>query len=427
MGGLAEYSGSLMLGLPLGRHVCVAVQPRRDGKISIVQHPSADGDAGVELAASQLVQGNGSVPDLGHVRECVENNGDGVELCVLASLAEGAKAGLFTLSPGGVSIRVGSSVGDTHGGGRHAAIAAATLAACAAASERIIEGSAVAAACRQLENCWLHAPIGIADSTCALLGEPDTLQQVQPDPYSIAGSLRLPEDLALVAVDSGVTAADAAEKFRHVRTATFMGCSLIDRIIRHDGLKHIPWDGRLARLSIADFVARFRDRIPTKMAGREFLERFGDSDDPLTRVDPASTYKIRSRTEHHIYENARSSQFVETLSRAVRTGDRAALVEAGEVMYASHWSYGQRCGLGGIETDLLVGLIRRHGAGADVYGAKITGRGCGGLVAVLMHRTEGAWSALEAALDDYRTRTGRQADILHGSTPGALVTGVRRL
>ena len=35
MGGLAEYTGALVLNMTLGDHVCVAVQARSDGKISI--------------------------------------------------------------------------------------------------------------------------------------------------------------------------------------------------------------------------------------------------------------------------------------------------------------------------------------------------------------------------------------------------------
>jgi L-arabinokinase len=95
-------------------------------------------------------------------------------------------------------------------------------------------------------------------------------------------------------------------------------------------------------------------------------------------------------------------------------------------MNASHWSYGQRCGLGSIETDLLVNLIRRHGAEADVFGAKTSGRGCGGVVAVLLKSTEQALSAIDAAMTEYTSRTGHTPKLLRGSTPGALVSGAKR-
>ena len=51
-------------------------------------------------------------------------------------------------------------------------------------------------------------------------------------------------------------------------------------------------------------------------------------------------------------------------------------------MYASHASY-SACGLGSDGTDLLVDLARAAGAADGIYGAKITGGGSGGTVAIL--------------------------------------------
>ena len=51
-------------------------------------------------------------------------------------------------------------------------------------------------------------------------------------------------------------------------------------------------------------------------------------------------------------------------------------------MFQSHWSYTE-CGLGCEATDQLIELVRRR-AGQDLlFGAKITGGGAGGTVAVL--------------------------------------------
>ena len=50
-------------------------------------------------------------------------------------------------------------------------------------------------------------------------------------------------------------------------------------------------------------------------------------------------------------------------------------------MYESHASY-SACGLGSDGTDRLVTLAREAGAARGIYGAKITGGGSGGTVAV---------------------------------------------
>ena len=429
MGGFAEYTGALVLNLTLGDHVCVAVQARHDGKISISVAPHSDGGGAEEILVSHLCESNGRKVDSEHSRR------PDLTTCAFGGLAEALRAELLPTPTGGLSICVGSSLPDASGSGRNAAVAAATVVASAAALDRALEPLAVAAVCQRVENDWLGAPVGVADAVCALVGEPNTLLEVRCEPCTLGGSIRLPEDLLLLGIDCGVMQPDAAKRYAHVRTATFMGRALIERIIGHERVKQGPnqvsnqisWDGYLSRLSVTDYVERFRDRIPTKIKGKDFLDRFGETGDPLTRIDPASLYKVRSRTEHHVYEHARSRQFVECLSRAIRGADRKALVEAGELMNASHWSYGQRCALGSIETDLLVNLIRRHGAKTDVFGAKITGRGCGGVVAVLLKSTDQALSAIEAAMAEYTSQTGHTPRLFRGSTPGALVAGAQRL
>ena len=64
-------------------------------------------------------------------------------------------------------------------------------------------------------------------------------------------------------------------------------------------------------------------------------------------------------------------------------------------MYESHASY-SACGLGSDGTDRLVQLVREAGPAAGLYGAKITGGGSGGTVAVL------AAPGRRAAIDEHR-------------------------
>ncbi|MFO0890331.1 MAG: hypothetical protein U0790_14460 [Isosphaeraceae bacterium] len=96
----------------------------------------------------------------------------------------------------------------------------------------------------------------------------------------------------------------------------------------------------------------------------------------------------------------------------------------GELMYGSHASY-SACGLGSDGTDLLVELVRQAGSASGLYGAKITGGGSGGTVAIL-GRAE-AESAVAAVAEAYRAQTGRQAYVFSGSSPGACDFGVRRV
>ena len=427
MGGIADYSGALVLMVPLDEHVCVGVQRRDDDKISIESAGGANSGSGepARIALSEIQGKNGIPIDHRVLREQLAD-WNKASRCVLGLLVEARRSEMISDFAGGLTVVVGSAADDEGSAGWEAALAAATLVATAQAYEAKLDPQQASQVCQRVQTDWFDWPVGVADAVCALIGEPLTLTQLRCDPCSVAGSLPMPADLALLAVDCGTTQTDARLKYTRVRTAAFMGRALVDRIVQHDGGEQGWWDGYLSRITINDYVDRFRDRIPTKMKGKEFLERFGETGDPLTRIEPGFMYKIRSRTEHHIYEHARASQFVECLSRAIRTGEDRGLAEAGDLMYASHWSYGQRCGLGDVNTDLLVSQIRKHGEGADIFGAKICGRGCGGLVAVLMRATDRAEGALAAAMQDYESKAGEGARLIRGSLPGAMVAGARQ-
>jgi L-arabinokinase len=89
-------------------------------------------------------------------------------------------------------------------------------------------------------------------------------------------------------------------------------------------------------------------------------------------------------------------------------------------MFASHASY-SACGLGSEGTDLLVELVREAGVAAGLYGAKITGGGSGGTVAVLGRGDAG--EAIAQVARRYSEQTGRQPYIFSGSSPGSAAFG----
>jgi L-arabinokinase len=93
-------------------------------------------------------------------------------------------------------------------------------------------------------------------------------------------------------------------------------------------------------------------------------------------------------------------------------------------MYESHASY-SACGLGSDGTDRLVALARDAGPARGVYGAKITGGGSGGTVALLADA--GAGDVVRAIARRYAGETGRDAYVFEGSSPGAARIGAIRL
>jgi galactokinase len=169
--------------------------------------------------------------------------------------------------------------------------------------------------------------------------------------------------------------------------------------------------------------------IPERISGREFLERYGGTADPITSVDPERTYTVRGAAAHPVHEHARARKFANLLSRCGesphgRGAPEKDAVCLGALMYESHDSY-SACGLGCGGTDALVTLLRRAGSRAGVYGAKVTGGGRGGTVAIL-GRTD-ASPIINTIAAEYAERSGVVSRVFAGSSSGSAVCGVCNL
>ena len=116
--------------------------------------------------------------------------------------------------------------------------------------------------------------------------------------------------------------------------------------------------------------------------------------------------------------------FIEAL-KAANSGDERACIEAGEAMYGAHESYRDNCHLSAEEVDFLVEAVRKRGSKAGLYGAKITGGGTGGTVAVF-GKIEALKEHIPHIAVEYSRRVGAMPDIFEGTSPGAIEFGARR-
>jgi L-arabinokinase len=181
------------------------------------------------------------------------------------------------------------------------------------------------------------------------------------------------------------------------------------------------WNGYLANIAPDEFQTRFASTIPTEMSGREFLKRYTGTTDQVTRVDPARTYAVQAPTLYPIENNHRAERLRALLQRPI---SEQTLHEMGQLMFASHAGY-TACGLASPATDLLVSLVRGAPAASGLYGAKITGGGSGGTVAILAR--SGAGEAIATVARHYTETIGRESYVFCGSSPGAYSTAVREL
>jgi L-arabinokinase len=274
------------------------------------------------------------------------------------------------------------------------------------------------------------APCGIMDQMTSACGEAGRLLELLCQPASVLGMRSIPAGVELYGIDSGVRHAVTGADYGQVRCAAFMGYRIIAARMGFPCIEEAPgqvrihdpiWGGYLANVGPEQFVADFQAALPERMRGREFIERFVGTTDPVTRVDPNSDYPVRAASAHPVFEHLRTRTFTELLGQEL---DERRLERLGALMYESHASY-SACGLGSAATDEIVRLVREAGSDSGLYGAKITGGGSGGTVAVLA-RTGSARGVREIALR-YARSSGKQPYVFSGSSPGACARGVRSI
>jgi L-arabinokinase len=432
MGGIADYSGSLVLELPIAAATHVALQLQEQKRLLIISLP----------------------PDIGGQPRMFEmpledflESGRPVEYSAAAHLFKGGPhkswasyvAGVFhvlmrekgIVFDKGARILIRSDVPEGKGVSSSASLEVATMAAVAAAYGVELSPREMAFLCQRVENLVACAPCGVMDQMTSACGEAHKLLALLCQPGELQGTVALPEELAVWGIDSGIRHSVGGADYSTVRTAAFMGYRMIADMAglqcsktETEGrvrIEDAKWGGYLANVTPEEFEESYAARLPARMSGAEFLERYDGITDDVTSVNPARSYPVRQATQHPVCENDRVKKFAEIL-RGWRGLDRAE--ELGELMYQSHRSY-SACRLGSPGTDELVRLVREVGAGRGLYGAKITGGGSGGTVAVLGQR--GAASAVEAVTKEYARSTKHEPFVITGSSPGAGVFGHLRV
>lgn len=313
----------------------------------------------------------------------------------------------------GLRILIDSTVPEGRGVASSAALEVATAFAVAACCGIETAPTDLALLCQRVENQVVGAPCGIMDQMTSACGRQDRLLQLRCQPGTIEGFVEVPAGYRCYGIDSGISHAVSGADYGTVRTAAFMAL----RILNAD----TAWRGQyLANLSPAEF-ARLAPALPEAMTGADFIARYGSITDSATRVIAERRYPVRQAARHPVEEQARVDRFAELLV-ALRDTPKVA-TELGELMYGSHASY-SACGLGSEGTDRLVEMVRAVGPQNGLFGAKITGGGSGGTVAVF--GTRDAEAAVHELAARYSAETGRTTQVFTQSGPGAAEAGVLR-
>jgi len=449
MGGVADYSGSMVLEMPIAQAACVAWQWRSDRKLRIRSiGPDKDGGfPSVDLSLDDLLRPGGFLRPIEEVHERLTSEVHNrwaayVAGCYYVMLAAYTKfsEGRADMRAGelGANILVSSDVPPGAGVSSSAAIEVATMHALNEAAGIHPSDLTLAAWCQRVENSIVGAPCGIMDQVTAALGREDSLLVLRCQPHDVLGHQRTPPGWRFVGIDSGVKHSVGGRAYTKARVGAFMGLKIVQL---ESGGK--PRQNYLCTLSPAEFNL-YRDMVPHEITGQAYFDLYGRLPDPVTIVDAGETYRPRDCAEHPVLENDRVKQFfglMQLASARYEELDEArsatepppaldfdCISRAGGLMYESHESYGKRLDLGCAETDLIVTMVKARGRDRGLFGAKITGGGAGGTVAVLCDgESKESSTALNEVCDEYFKSTGIAPRTFVGSSPGALAFGARHI
>jgi galactokinase len=286
-----------------------------------------------------------------------------------------------------------------------------------------------------VEIALTQSAAGIMDQLAVVMGDEGFFVPMLCQPCDPRPLVRLPESLRLWGIDSGVQHSVAGIEYESARAATFMGyrylCTFdkLDPRLDESGIVarwvEPKWNGYLANLSPSLFRQLYESLLPEQVSGADFTRVYPVHLDPYTPVRPEVIYPVRAAVRYAVEENWRVTSFVSLLSKPPELIDATTGALLGELMYLSHRGYSE-CGLGSAATDKLVDLVRDEQAN-DLLGAKITGGGAGGTVAVLGWNTPRAEKAFQRLVGKYAAWKKTEPYVFSKSSAGSDIFGILRV
>jgi len=372
LGGVADYSGSLVLEMPTQVRTSVDLTPR---------NADTAGFASPTFGVTAL--------DLAPLRALVSDDAPPAEFRAHLDRLNFPHWAHYPLGcflmlalhtrwfPGtGFSLEVGSAVPDGQGVSSSAALEIATLRAFNTAAGLGLPALELARIGQRAENLIVGASCGLMDQLASSCGRAGELLPILCRPDTLYAPLPLPDGLMIAGWPSGVKHHVGASPYATARAAAFMGKRMLETLSgrRWNFTAEIP----------PETWRRFEAELPASMIGAEFLAAYKSTDDPLTIINPDQAYPVRAATRFPIGENARAHRAREIFSHYA-ADPKASAAELRDVLKTSHDGY-SAMGLGSPETDTLVQSLLEEPSETGFIGGRISGGGSGGTVVVLLEK-----------------------------------------
>lgn len=429
MGGNADYTGGLVFQSTIREATWAAVQQRIDRRI-VFWNPQMKHEGWLDRVEFSF----GALSSIEAVKALVNASPE----IRWTAYVLGAFFLLHERYPDqtqvGSSIYIESEVPLNKGVSSSAAIEVSVMKAAAASYGIDLRGIELAEACQWVENVIADSACGIMDQAASVLGEEGHILPLLCQPCLPSPLVKLSAGLRCWAIDSGVCHAVTGIEYEAARAAAFIGyrmiCDWENLPIIQDDTGRIPrysdpkWNGFLSNMAPSIFRSRYEQRLPEFISGAEVLAMQSTHPDPFTTVRPEVPYRARACARYAVEENQRIQLFIELARSNAHHPSEAAFLQMGELMFQSHWSYTET-GLGCEATDQLVEIVRDHCGEGRLYGAKVTGGGAGGTVAVL--GAPDATDEFQQVVAEYTKLRSFEPYVFEGSSMGADRFGIHVL
>lgn len=462
VGGIADYSGSLVLQMPIREACHVAVQMIHPSKQRLWKHAQARRQGSSPVL--QIVSYGSELSNRGPTFDMdISDFMDGGEpmayekarvyfaqdpsqkwAAYVAGTILVLMKELGVRFENSISMLVSSAVPEGKGVSSSASVEVASMSAIAAAHGLDISPRELALLCQKVENHVVGAPCGVMDQMTSACGEANKLLAMVCQPAEVLGLVDIPSHIRFWGIDSGLRHSIGGADYGSVRIGAFMGREIIkstasEKLCKflsiangtnideeeEDSLEPLEAEKSLdylCNLSPHRYESLYAKILPESMLGETFLEKYADHKDPVTIIDRKRNYGVKAAAKHPIYENFRVKAFKALLTSAASDDQLTAL---GELMYQCHYSY-SACGLGSDGTDKLVQLVQEteqskssKSSDGTLYGAKITGGGSGGTISVVGRNCLRSSQQIFRIQQRYKAATGYLPVVFEGSSPGA--------
>ena len=423
MGGIADYSGSLLLQMPIKQTTTVNIQMRDDDVFNFRTQITKNKTEDFTIHISDVK--DRSLEEAGMIIRSIKGGDWAVYVLGCFLVLQKEKSIALT----GANVFIESKVPWGKGVSSSAALEVATMNALNHLYQLSLGKEELAVLAQMAENLVAGAPCGLMDQLSSHLGQKNKLLPLICQPHQVDKAISIPRGINFSGIDSGIRHAVSGASYSDVRAAAFMSYTIIalnegatveelEQARTSGDWGKLPFKGFLANIPVPVFEEKYLSLLPEEILGKDFLSRYKVSIDPVTTIDEQKIYKPLVCGSHPVYENVRVNEFKNLLKSFKKQDDKqTSLIKMGNLMLESHQSY-SAVGLGNEFTDKIVELVGDAGAANGVYGARVSGGGNGGTVCILSYGKEGK-SAVKEIYRIYKDMTKKKLFFFSGSSQGA--------